>query len=114
MQDIISSIREFARDHFSEAKYSHDWEHTERVLRLCMHIGDKEGADLEILAIAALLHDIGRAMQDSSKGSLCHAEQGASIASGILGRYSIPADKKENILHCIRSHRFRNDLHLKQ
>ncbi len=111
MQDTISSIREFAREHFSHAKYSHDWEHTERVFRLCMHIGRVEGADLEVLAVAALLHDIGRTMQDISKGSLCHAEQGAVMASGILEKFSIPGVKKENILHCIRSHRYRNDLH---
>ena len=111
MQDIISTIRGYAREHFSQAKYSHDWEHTERVCRLCMHIGNVEGADLEVLSLAALLHDIGRAMQDRSKGTLCHAKQGAVIASGILEKFNIPGNKRANILHCIRSHRYRNDLH---
>jgi uncharacterized protein len=111
MQDTVESIREFARKHFSDAKYSHDWEHTERVYRLAMHIGAVEGADLEILAVASYLHDIGRAMQDKAKGALCHAEQGAAIAAKVLEAYPIPGDKRENILHCIESHRFRNDRH---
>ena len=111
MQDTVESIREFARTHFSDAKYSHDWEHTERVYRLAMHIGAVEGADLEILAVAAYLHDIGRAIQDRSKGALCHAEQGAAIAAEVLEQYPIPREKKENILHCIVSLRFRNSHH---
>jgi uncharacterized protein len=111
MQSTVESIREFARNHFSDAKYSHDWEHTERVYRLAMHIGSVEGADLEQLAIAAYLHDIGRAIQDKSKGALCHAEEGAAIAAEVLGGYPIPPEKRENIIHCIVSHRFRNDHH---
>lgn len=111
MQNTVESIREMARNHFSDAKYSHDWEHTERVYRLAMHIGSVEGADLELLAVAAYLHDIGRAMQDKARGALCHAEQGAAIAADILEGYPIPQDKRDNILHCIISHRFRNDHH---
>lgn len=108
MQGTIQSVRDYARNHFSGARSSHDWEHTERVCRLCMHIGRAEGADLEVLAVAALLHDIGRTLQDSSKGALCHAEQGARIAAEILKRLPVPEDKKENIVHCIASHRYRN------
>ena len=111
MHDVIASIRDFAKNHFTHAKYSHDWEHTERVYRLCMHIGRIEGADLDVLAIAAYLHDIGRAIQDTSKGTLCHAEHGARIAADILKEYSIPAEKRENIIHCIVSHRYRNSHH---
>lgn len=111
MQDTIESIRDFALAHFADAKYSHGWEHTERVYRLCMHIGRVEGANLEVLAIAAFLHDVGRSIQDKSKGKLCHAEVGAKIAADILGRYPIPEDKRENIVHCIQAHRYRNSHH---
>ncbi len=108
MVDIIDAIKDFARLHFSNAKYSHDWEHTLRVYNLCLHIGQKEGADLEVLSIAAYLHDIGRTHQDQSKGSICHAEKGAEIAREILTVHPIPEEKRENIIHCILSHRFRN------
>jgi uncharacterized protein len=109
MDSIIEAIKGFAGSHFSNAKYSHDWEHTERVYRLCMHIGEIEGADLEALAIAAFLHDIGRTHQDKAKGGICHAEKGGEIAREILERYPIPEEKKENIIHCILTHRFRNN-----
>jgi uncharacterized protein len=108
MRDIIGEVRAYARDHFSGAKSSHDWEHTGRVYKLCMHIGEKEGADLEVLAIAAYLHDIGRSHQDKSRGSICHAEKGARMAQEILSQFTMPEEKRENIIHCILTHRFRN------
>ncbi|HOS97850.1 MAG TPA: HD domain-containing protein [Deltaproteobacteria bacterium] len=108
MVHVIESIRTIAQSHFEGAQYSHDWEHTERVYRLCMHIGAAEGADLEVLAIAAYLHDIGRAHQDTSRGSVCHAEMGARIASVILERFPLPSDRRDNIVHCVLTHRYRN------
>ncbi len=108
MNDIIERVRGFARSHLEKAKYSHDWEHTERVYRLCMHIGAAEGADLEVLAIASYLHDIGRTIQDRAKGGVCHAEKGAEMAEKLLDEYQLPKDKKENIIHCILTHRYRN------
>lgn len=108
MIDIIETVKDIARSHFENAKYSHDWEHTERVYRLCMHIGTVEGADLEVLAIAAYLHDIGRTFQDMAKGGLCHAEKGSDMARELLSRYAMQTDKLENIIHCILTHRYRN------
>jgi uncharacterized protein len=108
MRYIVQEIRDYARGHFSDAKFSHDWEHTERVFNLCMHMGKVKGADLEVLAIAAYLHDIGRVHQDKSKGNICHAEEGARMAKELLDKFPIPEDKKENVIHCILTHRFRN------
>ena len=108
MNDVIDAVILYARHHFEDAKYSHDWEHTERVYKLCMHIGASEGADLDVLAISAFLHDIGRTHQDKAKGSICHAEKGADMAREMLEKYPIPHEKKENIIHCILTHRYRN------
>jgi uncharacterized protein len=108
MKDFVNLIKDIAQSHFSSAKFSHDWEHTERVYRLCMHIGPSEGADLDVLAAAAFLHDIGRTHQDRAKGSICHAEKGADMAREILAGFPIADDKKDNIIHCILTHRYRN------
>ncbi|MBW1667703.1 MAG: HD domain-containing protein [Deltaproteobacteria bacterium] len=103
----IDEIKKFVSNHFSEASGSHSLEHTYRVYNLCMHIGKVEGADLEVLAIAAYLHDIARPYEDESKGTICHGEKGAEIASALLESFPISEEKKANILHCIRAHRFR-------
>ncbi len=47
---------------------------------MCMRIGEAEGADMEVLALAAMLHDIGREHETVSKGMVCHAEKGAELA----------------------------------
>jgi uncharacterized protein len=102
-----NDIKAYAKKCFAGAQASHDWDHSERVVRLCLYIGKAEGADLEVLEIAAYLHDIGRPFQDESKGAICHAEKGAEMARALLEGYPISKDRKENIIHAIRSHRFR-------
>lgn len=105
--NLFDEITKEAQAIFQRAKGSHDWDHTERVLRLSLHIGEKEGADLEVVAYAAILHDIGRAKQDLSKGKICHAEAGAVMAREILEKYSLWGEKVNQIIHCIEAHRFR-------
>lgn len=105
---ILSQIYRAARQKFADAPGSHDWEHTLRVLRLCRRIGPVEGADMTVLEAAALLHDIGRPLQDASNGSVCHAVQGAAMAGRIIAALPLTAARKENIIHSVRSHRFRD------
>lgn len=104
---VLKRIRRQARDHFSQARGSHDWEHTLRVHRLCRRIGEAERADLLVAEAAAYLHDIGRAHQDRANGRLCHAEKGAALARHLLASHPLAADRRENIIHCIAAHRFR-------
>jgi len=107
--DALAYVRETARELHAMARSSHDWEHTERVVSLCEKIGPKEGADREVLRIAAYLHDIGRSYQDVSNGAFCHARKGAQMAEPLLEPLSLSPAQKANMVHCIRSHRFRGD-----
>ena len=81
-----------------------------RVAGLCKRIGAAEGADMGVLLTAAYLHDIGRALQDSSNGAVCHAKKGAEMALPIIKNLSISDDRKNNIIHSIESHRFRGTI----
>ena len=104
---LLTDIRQQALTHFSQARGSHDWDHTVRVHRLCRRIGIAEEVDLLVVEAAAYLHDIGRAHQDRSNGRLCHAEKGAAIAGRMLEDLPLDAGRRENIVHCIAAHRFR-------
>jgi uncharacterized protein len=108
--NIIEQITQKAKELLSASKGSHDWDHTRRVYNTCLQIASGEGADEEIIKIAALLHDIGRQAQDSSGGKVCHAEVGAKMATELLSEYNLDQVKKDNIIHCIATHRFRNSL----
>ena len=108
-EDAFVRVENFARKYFNDASGSHDWDHTMRVYRLGLRIAEIEGADLNVVRVAALLHDIGRAQQDVSNGKVCHAGQGARMAREIIHDLPLNIDQKENIVHCIRTHRFRGN-----
>jgi len=107
--NLVEQITNQAKEFFSNSKGSHDWEHTMRVYNLCLHIGEKENADIETLKIAAILHDIGREQQDKCNGRICHAEKGAELARALLSKFNIDKEKVDNIIHCIQTHRFRGN-----
>ena len=70
---------------------SHGFDHVERVLALSLRLGAESGADARVLALAALLHDVGRAEEDRSAGATCHAAAGARLAREILRRHGADA-----------------------
>ncbi len=106
---LIDNIRQQAQKAFASARGSHDWQHSLRVHKLCRRIGPESGADMVVLEAAAYLHDIGRACQDNSNGSVCHAAKGARMAEELLAPLTLGDDQKQNIIHCIRAHRYRGD-----
>jgi len=101
---LIERTREYAR-HFFEREGTHGFSHVERVFNLCMHIGKEEGADLEVLALAALLHDVARPLESAGKVE-DHAAEGARIARHFLRSIGYPVEKVEEVAHAIEAHRF--------
>lgn len=107
--NLIERVSDIARNHFESAGSSHRWDHTQRVYRIALHLGEQEDADREIVALAALLHDIGRTEEDRSQGRIRHAERGADMARKILAGEGLEDNKIEKIVHCIVTHRFRDN-----
>lgn len=108
--NIFSKIEKEAKKVLSGSKGCHDFEHTLRVLNLSLHIGKKEKADIRILKLAAILHDIGRKCEDESGGKICHAKEGAKMAKKILKKYGVSDKDILKISHCISAHRFRGSV----
>lgn len=108
MTNLLKIERE-AKKFFSGARGSHAWDHTQRVYRLCLHLGKKEKADLMILKLAAILHDIGRKKQYDSGGKVCHAEVGAKLAERLLTRHQVNQNIIHHVVACIKTHRFRGN-----
>lgn len=109
MKVIFNKIKKEARKHFLGARGSHDWSHVERVCNMALNIGKKEKANLEIIELAAILHDIGRKHQDDTNGKIDHAEKGAELARKILQRHNLNKEKFERVIHCITTNRFRGN-----
>ena len=109
-KDIVRGIEEEARKYFEDAVGSHDFSHVERVRNLALRIGKKEKADLFVLEIAALLHDVKKKDEMKSKGLFCHAMAGAKTARKILVKYGLDKKTIENVVHSIEAHRNRNNI----
>lgn len=56
--EVIQRTADHVRERLSEDTSGHDWWHIDRVRRLAVELGQREGADLFVVELAALLHDI--------------------------------------------------------
>ena len=54
LEQLLTDLQEFFKDDYS----GHDFNHTIRVYKLACNLARKENANLEIVSLAALLHDV--------------------------------------------------------
>jgi uncharacterized protein len=106
--ELVRLVEVFAHDALMVgSRGAHSYEHSLRVRQLCILIGKKEAADLEVLEVAALLHDIGRPEEKVTGES--HAKVGANMAVAFLATTSFPSEKLPQVASAIRTHRFSED-----
>lgn len=96
---------DMARDWYSADDPTHDFSHIERVYRLAVHLAVVEGADVEIVGAAALLHDAHGAMTGARAD---HHHTSAAFARHILLAEGWPEARIAAVEHCIRAHRWRS------
>ena len=58
MISLVQTIQQFVKERFESFEGSHDWFHIERVWKTAKYIQSQEGGNLEVIELAALLHDI--------------------------------------------------------
>lgn len=101
---VLSNVyEEMQRRYVEFDDLAHDWTHIERVYRLAIYIAEQENADIFIVGMAALMHDIGHL---STGTSLHHADLSMSMAGELLVTYDVSSATGEAILHAIESHSF--------
>jgi uncharacterized protein len=108
---ILKEINKFVLKHL-ELDDIHGYYHTKRVYELCIKLGKSLKANLSILKIAALLHDIGRNYEVNDVKKRNHAEISAQVASQFLSSLNIKLTTTDiqSILHCIKVHSFSNTI----
>ncbi len=98
---------EQARAFYTGEDAVHDFEHVLRVYHTTMKLGEEEGADLEILQAAALLHD-SRGAEPGGAGRAVHHLASAKFAGEVLREEGWITDRIEAVQHAIRAHRYRD------
>lgn len=86
----------------------HGFDHIVRVLRMAERLAQEEGADLEIVRAAALLHDARGSAPGEESQRAQHHLLSAAFAAEELAAEGWPQERIEAVQHAIRAHRFRS------
>lgn len=107
MSKVVESIKEelLKRCKTYNEKYSYDFwnDHIKYVVKNSIELAKKYGADVEIVELGALLHDISIPSEIGTRED--HNIYGAKIADELLTELNYPEDRKERVKECVLRHR---------
>lgn len=103
--NIIEEVRKFVEEECKKPSSLYGYDpyvfHFKPVVEIARKLAERLNADLEIVEIAAWLHDIGSIL----KGRIDHHITGAQIAEEKLKKLGYPSERIEKVKYCILSHR---------
>ena len=102
MEDIITKTIDFVKTQLQDAEGGHDWFHIERVWKNAQNIAKGEQCDQEIVALAALLHDIAGSKFHSGDETV-----GPQVARNCLVSKGYPKEKLEHVIAIIENVSFK-------
>ena len=100
-----------ARQLYFAGDAAHDFDHVLRVTRLACQLAIAEGADQDVVQVAALLHDVPIAEEtatDAQQVRRVHHLAAADFARRYLLEHNMPIAQVDNVVHAIEAHRFRD------
>ena len=78
-------------------------EHIKYVVQESLKLSKTYGADIEIVELAALLHDIALMAKVGVRSE--HHVNSANLAKNLLAKYKYPEEKSNKVIKCILNHR---------
>ncbi len=99
---------ESARGWYASADPIHGFDHILRVYRMAERLARAEGADLEIVRAAALLHDAEGSDPADRAARASHQHASAQFAAQVLQAEGWNEARIAAVQHCIRAHRYRD------
>lgn len=112
MSDIVENIKEelIKRCNQYNEKYDYDFwnDHIKYVVKNAVELAQKYNADIEIVELGALLHDIAMPSEIGPREE--HNIYGAKIADELLTKLHYSEDRKKRVKECVLRHRGSKDL----
>lgn len=96
MQDVITAAQRYVEDFFRRDSSGHDMAHTLRVYRTALRLAEAERANRDIVALAAMLHDV----DDRKISPDTHADLGNAVA--FLRSQQVSEERIARIIKVIR------------
>lgn len=100
---IINKTAAFVQQKLIGAEAGHDWFHTERVWKLSRKIAETENCNIEVVELAALLHDIADPKFHNGDENLA-----LKISRDFLERENVPDETISAVLFIIQNMSFKN------
>ncbi|HHL57592.1 MAG TPA: HD domain-containing protein [Bacteroidetes bacterium] len=100
-ESILSSTEKFVKETLNNAEGGHDWWHIYRVWKLALRIAKEENANLLVVQLAALLHDIA-----DSKFHDGDEELGPRLAGNFLNKMQVDTQVIKHVDAIIRNMSF--------
>ena len=102
-QNLIQNTIAFVKEKLEGAEAGHDWFHIERVWKISKKIADSETCNLQVVELAALLHDIADPKFHDGDETLA-----LKISNVFLQNQNVSADIIEQVLFIIKNISFKN------
>ena len=103
MKNQLTLTINFVKEKLEGAEAGHDWFHIERVWKLSKKIAEKEGGNLEVIELSALLHDIADPKFHNGDETLA-----LKISQNFLEEIHVNAELIEQVLSVIKNISFKN------
>ncbi|MGD0494978.1 MAG: HD domain-containing protein [Candidatus Bathyarchaeia archaeon] len=99
MRPLIDSLTITVKEKMAPLEGTvHSYSHVDRVFRIATFLAKSEKADVKLVQIGAILHDIGRTVGEP------HNETGARLASEILSGTDYPHEKSDRVVRIVLHH----------
>jgi uncharacterized protein len=105
---IIENTKEFVKNKLQNAESGHDWFHIERVYKNAILIAKNENCNLEVVQLAALLHDIA-----DSKFNNGDETVGPKVARAFLNSENVSEATTNHVVAIIENISFKGGNFLK-
>lgn len=96
MKSIVETIQDEIKPQFEGDYSGHDWYHIMRVLNMSRQLQQTEGGDLEIIELAALLHDISDHKFNGGK-----LDEGGKVAFKLLLDLGYDKSKAQQVKYIV-------------